>query len=101
LKTKIGFKTSDPDWREPNSIKSYYDGIVVDKRGYYYAKAATNVWKNDKKWKRLPLPITEIEWSETYYPNEANALYTRLGNDVCTQTNRLLSYVLTIYFRFT
>ena len=74
-KADAAYSVTDPDMRDPASIKQYYGNQKSDDRSFYHAKKAALLGTSERMWKALsPDFVLEI-WYILDSPGTINAFY--------------------------
>lgn len=91
-KRRIGYKTSNPDWRSPVSIKTFYDGLAIDENNYYNANRAVISFRSNQIWKMLNQRAGTNDWMPGGYPHMVNAANYIMENAVSQIEKKNVSY---------
>ncbi|KAI7901157.1 uncharacterized protein BX663DRAFT_515138 [Cokeromyces recurvatus] len=80
IKHKVGYSIISPDLREPNSIKSYYEDLYVNKTSFYDTENNIAIWYVKKMWKKVGQEVDRDEWFMS--PQTVNAYYSPNMNQI-------------------
>lgn len=80
----IGIDTTEPDWRDPSSVKSYYiTNSGSSKSSFYEKMSSITLLKNVRQWKEIAKEKSRNAWSEDGNSiSDVNAHYSQWRNSV-------------------
>ncbi|KAI8327024.1 hypothetical protein EDC96DRAFT_581015 [Choanephora cucurbitarum] len=82
VETDVAYSVSDPDCRDPTSIKQYYGNQTIDTRSYYHAKRSALSHYSRRIWKDVSADYVLRIWDLLISPDLVNAEYIRSSNSV-------------------
>ncbi|KAI8332777.1 hypothetical protein BD560DRAFT_360723 [Blakeslea trispora] len=82
VKADVGYRVSDPDWRDPTSMKEYYGNRTIDTRSYYHAKKDALYDYNKRMWKNISAEYEYTVWDLISSSGTLNAAYMRNSNSI-------------------
>lgn len=71
---QAGYGVVEPDLRSPSSLRSFYDGLVVNKGTYFKNVEHADLWSINYAWKQLDRPVSKDDFSMNSM--DVNAYYS-------------------------
>ncbi|KAF9359958.1 hypothetical protein BGX34_008062 [Mortierella sp. NVP85] len=80
LTQKIGYSTTSPDVRSPESLEEYFKNLVADKGDFFGNQLRARTWRARKVLGDLDKPVDKARWMMD--PQTVNAYYNAAANEV-------------------
>lgn len=80
LTQKVGYSTTSPDVRSPDSLEEYFKNLVADKGDFFGNQIRARTWKARKLLSDLDRPVDKAKWLMD--PQTVNAYYNPTANEI-------------------